>query len=879
MIKESKAAAERFHRHAGHAWAVSMLLAHCAHLCGSDTPETPWWTHRIATTPGPCPALAHQARAKSSDLSPVCEQSGQRPMVYAGDHLQNIQIPVGGIGAGEIIFDSAARSTWHTFGNFKPQRVGAFLALRTQIGDRAPILRALQAVDERPFKGLARRTFSGELPFGWYDFRDEALPVKAYLEVYNPMIPLNLKDSAIPCAIVNLTLVNPGQERVRCDIVMVVPNPFGGQVASTRIDNMHGGPSILFGDAGEPGVAHSVAVMALSEAARATAHAGDDTASIYTALRDEADLRGKRSVSGVQPRPALMQRTLLGPEEAQRFSFVIAWHAPGVVHGIPKKGWGGTGNQYENWWEDAGVVAGYVRQHFTRLEQETRLFHDTVYDSDLPRWLIDRIVNPLSALRSRTVFWTRDGFFGGWEGSTHQGGVCGGTCNHVWHYAQGHARLWPDLGRIMRRQAFDAMRADGAIPMRLPSGHPSFDGQCGDILGAYREHLVSGDDRFLKACWPKIKRAMSYLIAEHDRDRDGVPTDGKMHHTLDADIQGGCSWLGSIYLAALAACRHMAGLQEDHEFAGQCEALWRDGSVRQNELFWNGAYYQGDSSNYAHGCAVDQVLGEWWANQLGLPRAYASDRVRSGLKSLMRHNFQADPDKLPGKWGWWAKRRYITDYQRGLVMILWPDMKVPKTSPNHHSSVLKGFEQAAAATMFQYGLLDEGTALMQAIRERYDGRLHKGVNGRFGRTSGNPFGDDECGRWYSRGLGCWSLLTSLQGFRHDGPGGMIGFAPTWRPEKHSSGFVASEGWGRYRQTIEDDRLAVEIRVMYGKCRLKQLLLGIGHSRGLRIQRVSHDEQRVPFRDAQEDRHLRLDFEREIVISAGERLVVAGEIAE
>jgi hypothetical protein len=34
------------------------------------------------------------------------------------------------------------------------------------------------------------------------------------------------------------------------------------------------------------------------------------------------------------------------------------------------------------------------------------------------------------------------------------------------------------------------------------------DGQAGRILGAYREHLTSRDDAFLKRLWPKIKRAI-----------------------------------------------------------------------------------------------------------------------------------------------------------------------------------------------------------------------------------------------------------------------------------------------------------------------------------------------------------------------------------
>lgn len=48
--------------------------------------------------------------------------------------------------------------------------------------------------------------------------------------------------------------------------------------------------------------------------------------------------------------------------------------------------------------------------------RQTRLYHDTLYASNLPHWRVDRIGSQVAVLRSMTCFWTADGDFGGWEG-------------------------------------------------------------------------------------------------------------------------------------------------------------------------------------------------------------------------------------------------------------------------------------------------------------------------------------------------------------------------------------------------------------------------------------------------------------------------------
>ncbi|KKK80811.1 hypothetical protein LCGC14_2819760 [marine sediment metagenome] len=49
--------------------------------------------------------------------------------------------------------------------------------------------------------------------------------------------------------------------------------------------------------------------------------------------------------------------------------------------------------------------------------------------------------------------------------------------------------------------------------------------------------------------------------------------------------------------------------------------------------------------------------------------------------------------------------------------------EVPDNSIRYYNEVMSGFEYAAAASMLQYGMIEEGLGMVKAISERYDGRV------------------------------------------------------------------------------------------------------------------------------------------------------------
>ncbi|MBI4475095.1 MAG: glycine cleavage system aminomethyltransferase GcvT [Acidobacteria bacterium] len=99
------------------------------------------------------------------------------------------------------------------------------------------------------------------------------------------------------------------------------------------------------------------------------------------------------------------------------------------------------------------------------------------------------------------------------------------------------AFLFPSLERTMRRIDFGQnMKSNGFMQFRCnaPSGvvnsgnwafHPCVDGQMGNVIQAYRDWQISGDDAFLRDIWPNVKKALEYAWTEPngwDPNKDGV---------------------------------------------------------------------------------------------------------------------------------------------------------------------------------------------------------------------------------------------------------------------------------------------------------------------------------------------------------------------
>lgn len=556
---------------------------------------------------------------------------------------------------------------------------------------------------------------------------------------------------------------------------------------------------------------------------------------------------------------SLVRPMLLEPGQEAMATFVIAWHFP---HLLLKDG----GRFYATRFFDAAAVAEHLADNFKRLYDQTRLWHDTWYDSTLPYWFLDRTMLNTSILATSTAHRFANGRFYGWEGV----GCCEGTCTHVWHYAHAVARLFPDLERDLRVRtdfgtAFDPR--SGTIDYRNAKYGLAVDGQAGCILRAYREHQMSTDDKMLRGLWPRIKLAMECLIRKDDGQ--GI-LEGPQHNTLDQPWFGKIAWLSSLYLAALRACEEMAREVDDHFFAKKVRGIFERGQTSIEKELFNGEYYiqipdkaHEQSVGSHNGCEVDQVFGQSWAHQVGLGRILPVKHVRQALESLWKYNFA--PDVGPFRKAHPRGRWYAMAGEAGLIMCTWPrgeGRRLRQGFDFYFNECFNGAEYQVAGHMIWEGMVREGLAVARAVHDRYH------------PSRRNPWNEVECGDHYARSMASYGVYLAACGYEHHGPKRHLGFAPRLTPERFRAAFTAAEGWGSFAQENEAGSRTARVQLKWGKLALKTMALNA--ARGAKRDKVSATlaGQPVAARVAAEagGRAL-IAFTPEITVSAGQELVV------
>ena len=609
-----------------------------------------------------------------------------------------------------------------------------------------------------------------------------------------------------------------------------------------------------------------------TQASRADA---EDNGSMALALLDgPADLS-----SGNQEAPAsgklvgAIGRTVsLQPGECRRLRFVLAWYFPNLLH-IPRIK--EQGRWYASKFSSAGDVVRYLAGHWDQLTGDTRLWHDTWYDSTLPWWFLDRTMVSIDNLATSSNYRFKNGRWWAWEGV----GSCEGTCGHVYGYAQAVARLFPEIERDQRERIDfgSSLSSEGWIDCRGENGgKAAIDAQAMYILRALREHQMTTDNTFLSRIWLGVKKAMEYMIKQ-DPGEKGVIVGGQ-HNTLDSDWYGEVSWYNSLYLAALTASAQMADLMKVPETATRFRRIAKAGKEYQTKHLFNGEYFQNkidpahlNTINSGSGCEIDQVLGQSWAFQVGLPRVLPKQETVSSLQSLWKYNFA--PDVGPFKAVFRKGRNYAERGEAGLLMCTFPrpDWDLKKASGNgnemyasYFNECMNGFEHQVAGHMIWEGeaegdLVTKGLAIERAIHDRY------------APSKRNPYNEVECGDHYGRSMASYGVFLAACGFDYDGPKGHIGFAPRIHPENFKAAFTAAEGWGSYSQKITDNTFTSELTVKWGQVALRSFSLATSEKPS--SIKVTVGGVNIPSTFEFKDGKTTLLFKDQIVVKEGEALTL------
>ncbi|MFI9561348.1 GH116 family glycosyl-hydrolase [Nonomuraea endophytica] len=799
-----------------------------------------------------------------------------RPIPY--EQGRHVAMPLGGIGTGNLAIcaDGGLRQ-WQlqNSGNHLGGLPYTFFALRVSTweppANRTVILQApppepgaegtpLVNDDHVPawqrellarHPGVPGTTFRGLYPFARIEYH--GLPVRAELEAFNPLIPLDVERSSLPVAMFTFTLANDGAVPAQVWLAAAVQNPVGhdgttavegvravGYGGNTNRVRRHGGWSALVMentrvDPAAPGAGQAVLSADSPRASFLPQWAHPEEFLSFLAGRavyGDADRVRHASWSPDPqigrawqgPSPAghtwnggLVAPVMLEPGTSAQIRICLAWHFPNryadfIQFGPPNPAWGPTrfwlGNAYATRFPDALDVAAYTQEHWTGLRDDSLSWTDTF--SGLPMEPAEHLAAQAAILRSPSCFRAADGTFYGFEGvlgastsmwSGDVGGSCPLNCTHVWNYAQAVAKLFPTLERDMRATEFGITQApQGYLPHRVLA--PAYLRQLWDVpIGGPAEPALDGMlGAILKTFRevrhgdpadhrPALRRLLGHIRRTWDPEATGVLR-GVQPSTHDIDLNGLNPYMGGLWLAALRAAAEM-GLGDD------LPELFARGSAIYDERLFNGEYYiqepePGTDYQWGTGCLADQLIGQWWAHHLGLGYVLPREHVVSALRAIVRHNLRT------GFEGFQHPYRVFADGgDTGLLMCTWPRGGRPEVPTRYCDEVWTGSEYQVAAHCLWEGLTEEADAILGGLWHRYDGRRR------------NPYNQIECGDHYVRAMAGWSVLDAMSGVGWD--------AGTGRLTVRDRGpgrwpLLLPTGWGH----LTRDADGIHITCLYGE---------------------------------------------------------------
>lgn len=837
------------------------------------------------------------------------ERAAQR--TFSGDTATQVAMPIGGIGAGSICINgygglqdfaiharpatTALPSVWSSN---SPQ--AAFAVLHVKGFEGSPSVTKLVEGPFPPFKifdqglqgqGLRRGgfegfprfqkcTFEGEYPFGEARLTDSSVPIEVKLTGWNPFIPLDDKNSGIPCVILEYTLRNASHQPVEYEfsyhLSHLAPGckPDDAGSANTVIP---GKGVFLHNDeeANAEGFG-SASLTVIGESPRIKGmwlRSPEWTYGSLTALWREVSAGtftandGSNGVDVIgRNGGSVLLEGKLAPGEFRTYPIVITWHFPNSyvqAGGKPAsdvKGEVGCRSRgagqpplwrpyYASVWQDAREVALYVEQNYSSLRARTVRFQETLFASTLPAYVLDAVSANLAILKAPTVLREENGNLWGWEGCFPDNGCCEGSCTHVWNYAQAFPHLYPQLERTLRElEWIRSMDERGHVNFRgaIPDGpvdhgwHAASDGQLGGIMKLYRDWHISGDTDWLRKMYPLAKRSLDYCIGTWDPDHRGGLFEPH-HNTYDIEFWGPDGMCTSIYVGALSAMTRMAkALGQDPDAAFYAELAEKCARLMDDQLF-NGEYYQ---QKVEYEGLRDTSFAKSVANV---------DSTSSELQQLLKREgprYQYGGGCLSdGVIGAWMARTYGIEtplarknVRSSLQAIFKNNFK---TDLSEHASAQRpgyamGREPGLLLCSWPHGdkptlpfiYSDEvwtGIEYQVASHLIQEGFVEEGltivkaVRSRYDGRTRNPWGEYECGNWYARAMSSYSLLGALAGFRYSAVEKTLWFGPQLNVRPFKCFFSTASGFG----TIGLDGRSVSVHMIEGELRIEKLALTLG----------------------------------------------------
>jgi uncharacterized protein (DUF608 family) len=849
-------------------------------------------------------------------------QMKNEPEIFSGDELKYIGMPVGGIGAGQVYLGGDGQLWYWDIFNLKrinPGGPGDKFYLNPMVQDKqfdqgfavrikneiTPFVKPLRT------GGFSKIEFEGAYPIGHVSYGDQQFPLEVDLHAFTPFIPTNNTESGFPAIIMEYTIKNTSEEELEADLfgwLQNTANLFTAQKNTGQhlnlIENRGEDLQLICHSVGRnledfPDYGNMSLTLLDADNGWSSPIAPGDIDYNLPEVKPSEDKEAQKPL-GENLTGIIGTTITLGANEEKTITFVLSWYFPNLHR--EESGFHNLKNQanirynYSNRFASSTDVANYISENRQSLIGTTKLWTKTWYDSSLPKWFLNRTFINTSSLATTACYLLDDltddpdneGRFYAMEGVY----LGRGTCTHVFHYEQALGRIFPGLARQLREQIDYGLSFtnEGIIGYRgefTNIGHHdgrgyAVDGHAGTILRTYREHTMSSDGLFLKNNWPKIKKSVEYMIS-HDQEKDGKTDgilEGAQYNTLDRIWFGKNSWLSSMYNAALKAGEAMATDVGDLEFARLCREISQNGFNNITAQLFNGEYFinildpeHTDSPNSNMGCHIDQVLGQSWAMQAGLPRVLPKKETKSALASIFKYNFYTDIGAYIDTSYIKNVRFYALPGESGTIMCSFPKGGAEKSPGKinneweklvvgYFSECMTGFTYQAAAHMINEGLIEEGLLMIKAIHERYH------------PSKRNPYNEVEYGNHYTRALSSYGAFIAASGFTYHGPKGIIGFNPRISPENYKSAFVSAQSWGSFEQQRTHNFQYNEINLRYGELSLRRIDLNLPTNKTVSRVTCRINEEDIDVEFMQEDNTLSVNFEKVTLVKEEELSITA-----
>ena len=423
--------------------------------------------------------------------------------------------------------------------------------------------------------------------------------------------------------------------------------------------------------------------------------------------------------------------------------------------------------------------------------------------------------------------------------------------------------LFPSLARSHARERVRIWRTDWTACCRfacsLPDGKQTggttaADGTMGQIMKAYLDWRLSGDDEWLRRIWPRCETRDRVRLG---RRAVGTPTataSWKVCSTIPTTSSSTVRirMCGIYYLGALRACEEMARAMGEaglRRSTGGCSKAAASGSTRTcstaSITFRKSAAFRrtGSPSRCVPRAAprirsipdfqVGRRLpggstggpvrgGGRRPRHPGGPGAHPQDARVDLQVQLQAHLSEHDS----------VQRIYALNDEAGAGDLRLRQRQrvrrflfrtLPKCGPGSNTAVASLDDHA------RHGARGREVH-RRTSRRRYDGERR------------NPWDEAECGHHYARAMAAWSAMVALSGFRYSGPEKRIVVAPA--AGSHLVSFYSTaSSWGRFthERTAAATRFAIAPK--YGRLAISEVEL---RRAGARSATVAVNKTSVPY---------------------------------